>query len=284
VRLRTQLEPALPAVFADAGQMEQVMMNLVLNARDAMHSGGTIVVRTSSLSLSEPLAHRGGSLAAGEYVTLSIRDSGTGIAADVLGHLFEPFFTTKPSGHGTGLGLATVQGIVLQSGGQVVVETQAGLGSEFTVYLPFLQASEPAPPPEPEVELSNPPTPSVLVVDDEPAVREVTVRALSRAGYRVFGASSGTGALDLLAGEPDPSIVLLLTDVMMPELNGHELAGIVASRWPAVRIACMSGFSPEELRRQGLAASALPLLHKPFTLPQLVDFVGEAFSASPALV
>jgi PAS domain S-box-containing protein len=284
VRLRTQLDPALPAVFADAGQMEQVMMNLVLNARDSMPAGGTIVVRTSSVSLSEPLAHRGGSLAAGEYATLSVRDAGTGIAPDVLGHLFEPFFTTKPHGRGTGLGLATVQGIVLQSGGQVVVETQAGLGSEFTVYLPLLQPAEPAPPPEPEAEVAQPVTPSVLVVDDEPAVREVTVRALSRAGYRVIGAASGAGALDLLAREPDPSIVLLLTDIMMPDLNGHELAGIVASRWPTVRIACMSGFSPEEMRRQGLAASSRPLLHKPFTLPQLVGFVSEAFSADQAPV
>jgi len=281
VRLHTQLEPVLPAVFADAGQMEQVMMNLVLNARDAMPAGGTIVVRTGHTHLHAALQHRFGVVPPGDYVTLAVKDAGTGMPPDVVERLFEPFFTTKPQGKGTGLGLATVHGIVLQSSGYVTVVSALGLGSEFTVYLPAHQAALPAvaslPARGPVREVGR----TVLVVDDESAVRDVTMRAIARAGYRVLGANGGMQALDLLSRESDHSAILLLTDIMMPEMNGHELAACVGARFPSVRIASMSGYSADELTRRGHAAH--PQLHKPFTLPQLIAFVNDAFAAERAV-
>jgi two-component system cell cycle sensor histidine kinase/response regulator CckA len=281
VRLRTQLEAGLPSVFADAGQMEQVMLNLVLNSRDAMPAGGTIVVRTARLSLSAPHQHRLGAVPAGDYVTLSVKDAGAGMTADVMARLFEPFFTTKPLGRGTGLGLATVHGIVSQSSGHVTVESEPGAGAEFTVYLPALQAAIPSAPQVPARGPSRHIGRTVLVVDDEAAVRDVTMRAVSRAGYRVLGAGSGEQAIQLLANEADPHTVLLLTDIMMPGMSGHELATWVAEHFPAVRVAAMSGFSADELAHRGHLP--LPQLHKPFTLPQLLAFVNDAFGEARAV-
>jgi signal transduction histidine kinase len=281
VQLHTELDPAVSTVFADAGQMEQVVMNLVLNARDAMPAGGSIVVGTAPVHLEAPLAHHFGVVAPGRYVALSVRDVGTGIPADVLGRLFEPFFTTKAHGKGTGLGLATVHGIVSQSNGQIVVETAVGMGTTFTVYLPVDHPQTGGARPAivaPRRDAGSVGGRTVLVVDDEPAVRDVTMRAIARSGYRVIGASRGADALALLQTERDHASILLLTDVMMPEMNGHELAAIVEQRHPEVLIACMSGFSSEEIARHGLAASTRRLLHKPFALPDLVAFVEELFS------
>jgi len=281
VRLHTQMEPVLPAVFADAGQMEQVMMNLVLNARDAMPAGGTIVVRTGFRSLCSPLPHRFGVVPPGDWVTLSVRDAGMGIAPELMDHLFEPFFTTKPQGRGTGLGLATVHGIVSQSSGHVMVDSTPGAGAEFTVLLPALGKATPTVPQAPVRGVARQAGRAVLVVDDEAAVRDVTMRAVARAGYRVLGAASGAQALELLAREPNADAVLLLTDVMMPGMSGHELAARAADRFPGVRIAAMSGFSTEELTHRGQAA--LPQLLKPFTLPQLIAFVNQAFTEARAV-
>ncbi|HEX5970830.1 MAG TPA: ATP-binding protein, partial [Gemmatimonadaceae bacterium] len=282
VRIRTRLEPALPAVFADAGQMEQVMMNLVLNARDAMPGGGSIVVRTARRQLHDAMQHRLGVVPPGDYVTLAVQDGGTGIAPEVLERLFEPFFTTKPQGKGTGLGLATVHGIVLQSSGHITVESTPGAGAEFTVYLPAHHASHSDATPLPVRRPSRQVGRTVLVVDDEAAVRDVTMRAVARAGYHVLGASGGAEALELLAHEMDPASVLLLTDLMMPGMSGQELAAQVAARFPAVRVVTMSGYSAEELTRRG--QNAHPQLQKPFTLPQLIAFVNEAFAADRAAV
>jgi PAS domain S-box-containing protein len=281
VRLHTQLEPVLPAVFADAGQMEQVMMNLVLNARDAMPAGGSIVVRTGSTRLPAALQHRFGVIPPGDYVTLAVKDAGSAMPPAVLERLFEPVFTTTPQGKGTGLGLATVHGIVLQSSGHITVVSALGLGSEFTVYLPAHQA---APTAGPMCSVRGPGRQvgrTVLVVDDESAVRDVTMRAIARAGYRALGANGGEQALELLSREQDLATVLLLTDIMMPEMSGHELMARVAGRFPAVRMASMSGYSADEMSRRGHAER--PQLHKPFTLPQLIAFVNEAFVAERAV-
>ncbi len=281
VRLHAQLEPGLPFVFADAGQMEQVMMNLVLNSRDAMPAGGTIVVRTSHLSLGSLRQHRFGAVPAGDYVTLSVKDFGVGMPPEVLDRLFEPFFTTKAQGKGTGLGLATVHGIVTQSNGHITVESTPGMGAEFIVYLPALHIATPSVSQAPVRAPARQTGRTVLVVDDEAAVRDVTMRAVARAGYRVLGAASGVQALELLASEPELASVLLLTDIMMPGMSGHELSVRVAERFPAVRIAAMSGFSADELARRG--HSPLPQLHKPFTLPQLLAFVNDAFAEARAV-
>jgi nitrogen-specific signal transduction histidine kinase/ActR/RegA family two-component response regulator len=277
VRLQTSLAPDLAPVFADVGQMEQVIMNLVLNARDAMPSGGEILVGTANAMLKAALQHRYGVLPPGPYVTLSVRDVGSGMSADVMERLFEPFFTTKGQGKGTGLGLATVHGIVVQSGGQVVVHSTLGQGTEFMVYLPAYRGTA-------QVRRFTPPSVpvvsaiarTVLVVDDDDAVREVAVRALARAGYRVLAASGGEAALSLIAAQ-DQGTVLLLTDVLMPGMNGPQLAHAVAERHPEVRIAFMSGFSSDELASSGLGSPLRTLLNKPFALPELVAFVENAF-------
>jgi PAS domain S-box-containing protein len=278
VRLATSLEASLPTVYADSGQMEQVVMNLVLNARDAMPAGGAIMISTRQVTLPAPRAHRFGTLAAGDYVALAVQDAGVGIEDEILERLFEPFFTTKGQGKGTGLGLATVHGIVSQSDGQIVVETTRGQGSRFTVFLPAHHAS--ATPPYVAMAArptAEPGTRTVLVVDDETAVREVCMRAIARQGYRVVGASGGEDALALLGDERGHDDLLLLTDVMMPGMNGFDLADRVVARFPATRIATMSGFSAAELARQGLATPRYPMLVKPFTLPALAEFVTRAF-------
>jgi PAS domain S-box-containing protein len=283
VRLTTELHPALTPVYADAGQMEQVVMNLVLNARDAMPGGGAIVVRTAPVTLHAALHHRFGVVPAGEYVTLTVKDAGEGMGQDVLARLFEPFFTTKAQGKGTGLGLAMVHGIVLQSNGQIVVETAPGLGTDVTVYLPALRSDAPIVPAPLPRETPQPVGHTVLVVDDEPSVRDVTMRAAGRAGYRVIGASSGDEALALLEQERDHSSLLLLTDIVMPRMNGYDLADQVSVRFSAVRVACMSGFSPEAMAREGVRSSPRRILNKPFTLSALTAFIEAAFATDPVV-
>jgi two-component system cell cycle sensor histidine kinase/response regulator CckA len=282
VRLLTTLDRSLAPVFADSGQMEQVVMNLVLNARDAMPSGGDIVVTTSNVTLDAALQHTFGVLGPGRYVALAVRDSGLGMTPEILEHLFEPFFTTKSQGKGTGLGLATVHGIVVQSGGQIAVESVPGERTEFRVYLPAYSGTPPERRATPIA--GTPVVPgqvrTVLVVDDDDAVRDVAVRALSRAGFRVLAARGGQAALDLLARQDDHQNLLVLTDVLMPGMNGPELAERIEREHPLVRIAFISGFSSDELARSGLGTPMRSLLNKPFTLPDLVSFVERAFSSS----
>ncbi|MEO8563809.1 MAG: ATP-binding protein [bacterium] len=280
VRLLAHLEPALDPVFADAGQMEQVVMNLVLNARDAMPTGGNVVVTTANRTLDTTLQHRFGAVPPGRYVTLGIHDSGTGMSPEVMERLFEPFFTTKGHGKGTGLGLATVHGIVIQSGGHIVVRSTVGEGTEFTVYLPAHSGHAQ---PRRNTPIGGALMPAsavrtVLVVDDDDPVREVAVRALSRGGYRVIAAAGGDAALSLVAKQDEPGAMLMLTDVLMPGMNGPELAEKVAERHPLVRIAFMSGFSSDELARSGFGFPIRGLLNKPFTLPDLIAFVEHAFA------
>jgi two-component system cell cycle sensor histidine kinase/response regulator CckA len=256
-------------------------MNLVLNARDAMPTGGDIRVVTRSVMLSASLQHRFGVLSPGTYVTLGVHDSGSGMGPDVLERLFEPFFTTKGQGKGTGLGLATVHGIVMQSGGQIVVESTVGRGTNFIVYLPAFSGTAP---PRRMTPVAGTPAMdvtvrTVLVVDDDDGVREVAVRALARVGYRVLAAASGEAALALLAKQDDYDALLVLTDVMMPHMNGPELAERVSMTYPMVRVAYMSGYRTDELARTGLGSPSRSLLNKPFTLPELVDFVECTFSA-----
>ena len=280
VRLVTQLEPALSPVFADAGQMEQVVMNLVLNARDAMPTGGNAVVSTSNQTLESPLQHRYGVVPPGRYVALGVRDAGIGMSSEVMDRLFEPFFTTKGQGKGTGLGLATVHGIVIQSGGHIVVKSEVAQGTEFSVYLPA-HSGQPHPrrlTPGGGVPASPQAVRTVLVVDDDDPVREVAVRALSRVGYRVIAAADGPAALSLLGQQDDDDALLMLTDVLMPGMNGPQLAERVVAEFPNVRIAFMSGFSSDELARSGLGLPVRGLLNKPFSLPELVTFVEQVFS------
>jgi len=279
VVLRTELDAALGSVYADPAQMEQAVMNLVLNARDAMPNGGSILVRTTNVSLRAALQHRFGVLAPGEYVSLGVRDAGSGMTDEVLEHLFEPFFTTKAQGKGTGLGLATVHGIVAQSGGQVVVETSPDIGTEFRIYLP--RSTRAATPrrvtPSPEAPLGAGQVRTVLVVDDDDFVRDVAARALARAGYRVVAERSPDAAIDLLARQDIDEPLLVLTDVLMPGMNGTQLAERLAVHRPGLRISFMSGYSTDELARSGIGAPMRSFLRKPFTVPELRNFVLQAF-------
>jgi CheY-like chemotaxis protein len=199
----------------------------------------------------------------------------------VYEHLFEPFFTTKSQGKGTGLGLATVHGIVIQSGGHIVVESEEGEGTVFSVYLPAYTGAAPERRVSPPAGLPSVAgqVRTVLVVDDDDAVRDVAVRALARAGFRVIAAMGGEAALSLLAKQEDGSL-LVLSDLLMPGMSGAQLAAQVARHHPSARMAFMSGFSTDELARSGLGSPIHSLLNKPFTLPELVAFVERAFAVT----
>jgi PAS domain S-box-containing protein len=277
ITLQTELAPNPWPVHADPGQLEQVVMNLAVNARDAMPHGGTLRLLTANVAVDADAARERPGFCAGEYAALTVEDTGTGIDPEMLPHLFEPFFTTKGPGRGTGLGLATVYGIVKQSGGCVHVDSTPGQGSRFTVYLPRHAG-------EPEVE-STPAAPApprgtekVLLVEDEASVRTATRRMLERLGYRVLEASDGAAALRRAAeaearGE---RIDLVLTDVVMPEQGGRALGERLAAYWPGLRVLYMSGYTDDEIIRRGLVVPGASFLEKPFTPEGLAEVVRRA--------
>jgi CheY-like chemotaxis protein len=265
VEIRTSLGPGLWPVLGDAGQLEQVIVNLAVNARDAMPRGGRLTLETRNAAPSPP-----GSGPAGEWVRLLVRDTGVGMSPEVKAHLFEPFFTTKPMGRGTGLGLATVHGIVAQAGGQVRVESDPGAGTVFEISLP--RASQPASPAVGPAAGSAPRiggTESVLVVEDDPLVREVTARALRSGGYRVLTADGGAAALELASRE-GAALRLVVTDVVMPGLDGKALAGELALRLPALRVLFLSGYTQDVISHHGVLDSGVEFLQKPFSTSALL--------------
>ena len=271
---------ASPLVRIDPRQLQQVIINLALNARDAMATGGTFTITTGEAELPGGLAAAGGvSIAAGRYALLVVHDTGTGMDAATLARIFEPFFTTKPLGQGTGLGLAAAHGIVTQSGGYVTVLSSPGQGTSFTVYLPVVAPSDAI---ERRAQGSPPATDArhsgatVLVVDDEPAVRAIAARSLEYGGFRVVEAPDGADAIQLVDRHGPPQIVL--TDLMMPGVGGAELARRLKERWPALPIVFMSGYSAEELRRQGAIGFEGELIQKPFTPDGLVRSVAAALA------
>jgi CheY-like chemotaxis protein len=239
-------------------------MNLAVNARDAMPAGGTLTITTADLDVGEAGPESWPPLSAGRYVTLAVRDTGAGMTREVQDRIFEPFFTTKPVGHGTGLGLSTVYGIVAQSGGHVFVRSAPGAGSTFTICLPAHTAdAEPAvasPPPRPVHGGAE----TVLLVEDELLVRQLTREILRRSGYRVLEASDGVEALRVLRDHSD-RIDLLLTDVVMPGMSGYELVELARPLRPDMQILYVSGYSEEAITRQGQLAEHIELLAKPFT-------------------
>jgi PAS domain S-box-containing protein len=262
--LQTVLAAGLGPTRGDPGQLEQVLMNLAVNARDAMPAGGTLTITTADLEVRDPRTAPWPELAPGRYVTLAVRDTGAGMTRDVQERIFEPFFTTKPAGHGTGLGLSTVYGIVVQSGGQVFVRSAPGAGSTFTICLPaHTTDAEPTP-----VAVPSPPVlggaETVLLVEDEQLVRQLTHEILHRNGYRVLEAADGLEALALLRNHPG-HIDLLLTDVVMPRMSGHELVELARPLRPRMRVLYVSGYSEEAIARQGQLTEGIELLAKPFT-------------------
>jgi CheY-like chemotaxis protein len=259
-------------VLCDPGQVEQVIMNLAVNARDAMPRGGTLTFETENV-LVEPEAaepdHR-----LGDWVRLSVRDTGTGMTPDVLTHLFEPFFTTKEQGKGTGLGLATIHGIVSQAGGYIRVASEPGSGSTFEVYLSRTLSSVAPTAGGPAATASLRCTETILVVEDDPQVRGITGRALARAGYRVLTAANGAEALGIAmqrAGDVD----LVVTDVVMPGLSGPELARELRKVQPNVCVLYVSGYAGDALSPLGVEDPSVDLLSKPFTPASLLARVRE---------
>jgi len=274
IAVETHLAPDTWPVFADPGQLERVLMNLGLNARDAMPNGGTLRLITENVVLDAGRPRVAPGLEAGSYVSLIIEDTGVGIEASVLPRIFEPFVTTKAHGLGTGLGLATVYGIVAQAGGAIDVTTRPGHGTRFSVFLP--RALD-VPPSEVTAEMPTLPrgTETVLVVEDEPHVRSVIRRTLERQGYMVREAATAEDAMRVLA-EPNAGVQLVLTDVVLVGENGRARGEQIVERWPSVRMLYMSGYPDDEMLRRGLTEPGHAFLPKPITPDTLARTVREA--------
>jgi PAS domain S-box-containing protein len=268
--------PELGAVKADPGQIEQVIMNLAVNARDAMPRGGSLQIETSNVTLDDNHARLYGGVQAGEYVMLAISDTGSGMDAETQSHIFEPFFSTKGT-KGTGLGLSTVYGIVKQSGGYVWVHSEPGRGTTFKVYLPrIVETGELAAvrlPPSP-VRKRTQPVETVLIVEDETNLRRMTCHYLETQGYKILEAADGAAAVQICVAHSGP-IHLLLTDVIMPGMNGHEVAKRVVSLRPNTKVLYMSGYAENAIGHNGTLDEGINLLQKPFTLQALKEKVRE---------
>jgi CheY-like chemotaxis protein len=265
IDLVTVLGKAVGWVKADPGQMEQIIMNLAVNARDAMPQGGKLTIETASVELDEWYARQHAEVTPGSYVMLAVSDTGTGMDKETLSHIFEPFFTTKEQGKGTGLGLATVYGIVKQSGGHIWVYSEVGRGTMFKIYLPRLEETGEAV--EPGLARAKLPQGSetILLVEDEAGVRDLILEVLTARGYNVLEARSGAEALHICQQYAGP-IHLLLTDVVMPGgMNGRELADRLTSLRPELKVLYMSGYTDEAIVHHGVLDRDTVFLQKPFT-------------------
>ena len=272
IELVTDLAPELWAVMADPGQLEQVLMNLVVNARDAMPGGGVITIETSNKAVDETYVREHPIVEAGDFVMLTVSDTGIGMDEATQSRVFEPFFTTKRAGEGTGLGLAMAYGIVKQSGGFIEVSSEVGRGTTFTILLPVAAQSAPGAGRARDRDATPGGCETVLLVEDEEAVRYLARRALERAGYRVIDARHGQDALALCA-DGDTPVHLLVTDVVMPQMGGRDLAERLATLQPSARVLYMSGYTDDEIIRRGMIDRQTAFLQKPFTAAQLLHRV-----------
>jgi PAS domain S-box-containing protein len=270
IELVTIIEPNLGRIQADAGQMEQVIMNLAINARDAMPKGGKLTIETNNVDLTELDLQQNNDLQLGSYVMVIIRDTGTGIAAENLPYIFEPFFTTKGIGEGTGLGLSTVHGVVKQSGGHIIVESEVGRGTAFKVYFPRLpHVVESHLTPISPLAVTAGGSEIILVVEDEASVRLIIQRLLAKRGYHVITASYGQEALTLCE-QTQPKIDLIITDIMLPQgMTGRELVERLKLQYPQLRVLFMSGYADDIVNQQDLLRSEVGFLQKPFALADL---------------
>lgn len=266
-------------VKADLGQIEQVLLNLAVNARDAMEGVGKLTIETANATLDENSARFLGDLPAGDYVTLSISDNGCGMTDEVKARLFEPFFTTKEQGKGTGLGLATCYGIVKQSGGHIAIYSEHRKGTTFRVYLP--RVNEAAEPFQRDEETTETPsgTETVLLVEDEPMLRELGMTVLEDLGYRVLVAENGCEALKLLGENPDTMIDLLMTDVVMPEMGGKELVDKIRPLYPMTKVIFCSGYTEDAIFHSGGLEAGVYFLQKPYTIAAVAQKVRDVLSA-----
>jgi CheY-like chemotaxis protein len=263
--LQTHPDAEIGRVKADPSQIEQVVLNLGVNARDAMPRGGELIIRTTNVRLDRTTAPQIlASLAPGDYVMLSVTDTGAGMNEETKAHIFEPFFTTKGPGKGTGLGLATVYGIVRQTGGGISVESEPGKGSTFRIYFPMVTGPvDYTKTPSAPVEKSDH-FETIMVVEDEEIVRDLVCAVLEEQGYHVLCAADGLEALEM-AGNFDGTIHLLVTDVIMPHMNGPELAAKLSRLRPAMKVLYVSGYSDNDIGDHGVLNPRFELLQKPFT-------------------
>jgi two-component system cell cycle sensor histidine kinase/response regulator CckA len=272
VRLTTVFASDLAAVKIDPGHLAQVIMNLAVNARDAMPQGGQLTIETANAELDEAFTRTHPDVEPGRYVRLTVSDTGCGMPPDVLARVFEPFFTTKGVGRGTGLGLAVVHGIVKQAGGHLDVSSEPGVGTTFAIYLPAV-AEAPRASAVQKTKLARG-TETILLVDDESAFRRVTQAALTHLGYTVIEAASGAAALEAADRQAGP-IHLLLADVVMPAMGGRELAETLRAKYPALKVVYQSGYTDDAVVGHGVLQAEVAFLQKPFTLASLASKVRE---------
>jgi two-component system, cell cycle sensor histidine kinase and response regulator CckA len=277
IELSVVLDPALARVKADAGQIEQIIMNLAVNARDAMASGGKLTIETSNVGLDEEYAEMHPSAQPGPHVMLSVTDTGRGMDAKTKDRIFEPFFTTKEFGKGTGLGLSTVYGIVKQSGGSVWVYTEIGLGTTFKIYLPCVDTKAEIASPGDRQEKVKGGSQTILVVEDETALLEVTRQSLAAVGYVILAAKSPAEAIRISERHPGP-IHLMVTDVIMPGMNGAQLATHLSAPRPEMKVLYVSGYTDDTIVRHGVLDTGLAFLQKPFSPKTLRRKVGEVLA------
>jgi CheY-like chemotaxis protein len=278
IQLATELSPALGRTRADAGQLEQVLMNLVVNAKDAMPGGGKIMIRTSNIELDNSYRREHTYIQPGPYIMLSVSDTGCGMDKETQSRIFEPFFTTKEKGKGTGLGLSTVYGIIKQSGGYIFAQSEVGHGTTFRIFLP--RVDEPA-------DCNNiirraradtRGSETVLLVEDEESVRHLVRDTLQSRGYTVIDAGDGEEAL-LIVSKQSGAIHLMITDVVMPGINGQELAKEILKTHPATKVLFLSGYAEDTIRQQALPPGTA-FLQKPFTLQTLLRKTREVLGDS----
>ena len=279
IDLRTVLASELGAVQADPGQLEQVITNLAVNARDAMPNGGKLTIETANAELDGPYAQDHLPTRPGRYVLLAMSDTGIGMNEEVKAHIFEPFFTTKEKGKGTGLGLATVYGIVKQSGGYIWVYSEPGRGTTFKIYLPRVEATPEPLAPQPVRSISPHGSETVLVVEDQDEVRKLTRRVLEARGYTVLVAANGTEALQVAQAHAGP-IHLLATDVVMPGMSGREVSLRLAPARPQMKVLYLSGYTDESITRHGVLEPGIAFLQKPFTADALARKAREVLDSS----
>jgi two-component system cell cycle sensor histidine kinase/response regulator CckA len=274
IELILRLRPDLGAIQIDPGQLDQILMNLVVNARDAMPNGGKLILESTDVTLDEPYVGRHLGATTGSFVLLSISDTGCGMDQETLSHIFEPFFTTKEKGKGTGLGLSTVYGIVKQCGGYIMAYSEVDRGTTFKVYFPRISGTPEAPrPSDRRVEIPSGKE-TVLLVEDETALRELTRVLLEKAGYTVLEAENVEDAVHLADGAKG-IIDLLLTDVVMPGMDGHELSRQLTSRCSALKVLYMSGYADDIIAHRGVLNRGTALLQKPFSRAALLAKVRE---------
>jgi two-component system, cell cycle sensor histidine kinase and response regulator CckA len=277
ISLKLVLSSDLAKVKADRSQIEQVLLNLAVNARDAMPQGGKLVIETTDVTLDEKAARRRSYLVPGRYVLLKVTDTGCGMDAALQARIFEPFFTTKGKGKGTGLGLATVYGVIKQSGGYILLESEVGKGSMFEIYLPRVDEALEVPSESKRLVKLDQDHRTILLVEDERSLRKLTLSTLRDIGYTVYEAQDAREALDL-AKRTETAIDLLLTDVVMPGMSGRALADTLSPLRPGMRVLYMSGYTDGEIAPHGVLEAGTSILRKPFTRDQLMRQVEEAFA------